>query len=463
MKRKILRQIWPLQLYGKIFLSFVGILLLSGFLTSALFRHTMRGSFRESTHRYLHAQVNLLRETLRLKRSTAEKEELLRKIAQDYRGRLWVTRDKRLLFRTFPGQVPVLRGGHLHREGDMYTGFHFEGGVHLYLSFPVKLREGEESRLHFVLDRPGSGEEEPTFLPGLLLVGLLIALLVLPLSRLITGRIRHLESSSLRLAEGDLSHRVEIRGSDELAQLGRSFNAMAEKIEILVRGSRELTANISHELRSPLARIRLAEELIEEGLTKEISPSLRRHLDTIRSEVEELDVLIGRILQLSRIDFQFPERPGETFDPEPLLEELLERMRNGFERKGMRISFIRECDGSLVKGVREDLRIALSSLLENAQKFSPANGEVLLRCEKGYREIRLVLENSSAFSYEGREMEKLFEPFYREKETREEGTGLGLAVARKIGEREFGRIRALWRENRFVIELALPSLPGSWH
>ncbi len=91
------------------------------------------------------------------------------------------------------------------------------------------------------------------------------ALLIIPVSRIITSRLEQLRQSAQTLAEGNLAHRAAVRGRDEIGELARAFNRMADKLETMIINGKELTANISHELRTPLTRIRIAEEMLREA------------------------------------------------------------------------------------------------------------------------------------------------------------------------------------------------------
>jgi two-component system sensor histidine kinase CpxA len=139
---------------------------------------------------------------------------------------------------------------------------------------------------------------------GLLIIGLMAALLIIPVSRIITNRLEQLRQSALFIAEGNLTHRVAIRGRDEIGDLAQAFNRMADKMEVMIRSGKELTANISHELRTPLTRIRIAEEMLREKWESAVKDQEGRYLDAIREDILELDRLIGRILELSKMEIQ---------------------------------------------------------------------------------------------------------------------------------------------------------------
>ncbi|MGQ9631522.1 MAG: sensor histidine kinase [bacterium] len=278
---------------------------------------------------------------------------------------------------------------------------------------------------------------------GLIGIGGFIALLLLPVSRLITNPIKELHRSALRIADGDLTHRTNIKTKDEIGDLGDAFNQMAEKIERMIKGNRELTANISHELRSPLTRIRIAEELIREGLNEE-NGDIRKYLDSIQKEISELDSLIGQILLLSKLDIS--ERPFQMdkIDLESVMIEILERMKPLIERNEIQI------ESEIAPGIppvladREAIKTALSNIVDNAVKFCPPGGRVEVSIKPEGGGVRISLANSCDPIPED-DLRRIFDPFYRVEGggRKTEGAGLGLAITKKIIEGHAGTIEAV--------------------
>ena len=312
-------------------------------------------------------------------------------------------------------------------------------------------------RLHLFFERREK-EHPEGFGLGLIIIGIVVALLVIPISRYITKRVKGLSESASRIADGELSHRATVKGKDEIGELGRTFNRMATKLERMIEGGKELTANVSHELRTPLARIRVAEELHRdklEKLEKLDHEDLDRHLNDIREDIEELDGLIGRILDLSKMDLHDAPLNLEIIDPSKLINELLERLENRFGHKGLNLTKELSFEPPFIadKGA---LRTAISNILDNAVKFSPENGELSVKMgpENGWLHIS-VTNSSDPMSEE--DLEKIFEPFYRTKEALKKGAGLGLAITKKIVERHGGKIKAINTEQGLQIQIKLPS------
>ena len=270
-------------------------------------------------------------------------------------------------------------------------------------------------------------EHQRTPLPllaTLALLALVVALVAYPMTRRLTRQLESLKQAVEALGAGDFNTRVETRGCDEVSSLAKSFNLAAERIESLLQAHKHLLANASHELRSPLTRIRLALEM----QSKAPSPSMQNEL---RQDVAELDHLIEEILLASRLDTMREPLQAEAVDLAALLAEECARCDVQCEAEPME-----------VKGDTHLLRRLLRNLLENARRHG---GEVLqasLAQSDGMALIR-VCDNGQGVAET--ERERIFEPFYRPAGSREkEGShGLGLALVKQIALRHGGHVRCL--------------------
>jgi two-component system sensor histidine kinase CpxA len=215
---------------------------------------------------------------------------------------------------------------------------------------------------------------------------------------------------------------------------------MADKVERMIQGGRELTANVSHELRSPLARIRIAEEILRERWKKRDYQDCERHLDNVRQDIEELDRLIGSILVLSKLDMQEAYLKREPFDPSDLIQELLEQFKPSISRRSLRLMTDLSFDLPIL-GDRNAVRTALSNILDNAVKFTPEGGSIIVTMHPQGDRVQISVTNSfQALSTE--DLTRIFEPFYRTERAHVTGSGLGLAITRKTLERQGGSIEA---------------------
>lgn len=272
---------------------------------------------------------------------------------------------------------------------------------------------------------------------GLLLMALLAALGTWPLARYLSRRIEALRQQADALAQGDLSARAEVHGCDEIAQLANRFNQAAERIEALVNSQRTMLASASHELRSPLARIRMASSLIGDD-----RPELQQQ---IVRDIAELDVLIGDLLLASRLSSDTPQLKLENIDLLGLAAE--EANRVGASLCGEPVEI--QADARL-------LRHLLRNLLENSRRHA-AGSPVEIRICAEQAEVVLRVRDSGPGVPET-ERERIFEPFYRPPGTAEtgEGAGYGLALVRRIARLHGGDVVCLPCETGACFELRMP-------
>jgi signal transduction histidine kinase len=284
---------------------------------------------------------------------------------------------------------------------------------------------------------------------GLILLGFAAALGIgaYPLVRRLTGRLERLRARVEDLGSGDLSARVAVEGNDEIAALATSFNEAAARIERLVEAQKTTLASASHELRSPLARMRVAIELLGD----DARPEIRARLE---ADIRELDELIGELLLTSRLDAAPELDRTERVDLLALLAE--EAARTGAEL-ATSAETGRNGDASLPGNARL-LRRLVRNLLENARRHA-AGSPVEAELTSGAEVVILRVCDRGPGVPES-ERERIFEPFYRPAGMREsgEGAGLGLALVRQIAELHRGTARCLPREGGgSCFEVRLPA------
>jgi two-component system sensor histidine kinase CpxA len=329
-----------------------------------------------------------------------------------------------------------------------------KGDAKLYAVIPIRLEVEKSAELHVLFVKRKPAHPEEGFGLGLGMIGLVIALLVIPVSRLISKPINELRHSAQRIAEGDLSHRAKVKRKDEIGKLGRAFNHMADRLEKMIRGGRELTAHISHELRTPLARIRIAEEMLREKLERQNYKDLARYLNEIREDVEELDALIGRILMLSKLDLKENPLSFQPVNPVDLMEGILSRLTPALEQKSLHLTTDFSFESPLW-GDADALQTTFSNLLENAIKYSPPGGRVSVEMKATGDDMEILVTNTANRIPE-QDLEKLFEPFHRVGARNEAGFGLGLAIVRKTVEAHRGTVDACNVEQGFRVRIRLP-------
>jgi len=458
----------PGKLYIKIFLSFLLVLIVTEILIFGLFVFSAGRSFRYRFERYAGAQAlvakEFIEEIIRSESETPPVEntslkDLILRLGETYGAKVWLAGPDGIpLLKSFSGDIPekIVRVAEERAKnfGQFKIYRNFKRRHLFYITIPVEIQKGEMGSLHFS-ENMETAHLEGAFAVGLLGIGIVIALLVIPVSRFITVRVKGLRASAIRIAEGDLSHRVMVKGKDEIGELGHSFNRMADELERMIRGGRELTANISHELRSPLARIRIAEELLRERLERGDKKDLNRHLDDIQEDIEELDRLIGSILLLSKLDIQETALKLEPFDLSDLINELLKRSEPAISHRGLRVMTVLSSDQP-VFGERDSLKTALSNIIDNAVKFTPEKGHVITKMHLE-KDFFIISVTNSFEELSKEELTRIFEPFYRTEISGAAGSGLGLAITKKIIERHGGTIEAINSSKGLKIQIRLPA------
>ncbi|HEU4376887.1 MAG TPA: HAMP domain-containing sensor histidine kinase [Telluria sp.] len=264
------------------------------------------------------------------------------------------------------------------------------------------------------------------FVAMLMAIALVVALGAYPFVRRLTVRLERLQHSVEAWGDGALSTRVAVEGKDEVARLAASFNHSAARIESLVGAQKSLLANASHELRSPLARIRMAAELMADQATPEVGAELRRN-------VAELDQLIGEVLLASRLDAVAAGAPTlEEVDLTGLLAEECARANAALD-----------AGAHVLQGDPRLLRRMVRNLLENAVRYG-AGSAVTVRLEAGAQALRLDVCDGGA-GIPAAERERVFEPFYRVPGASEAagGVGLGLSLVRQIARHHGGDAHCL--------------------
>ena len=285
----------------------------------------------------------------------------------------------------------------------------------------------------------------PALIVSLLLLFIAVAIGAWPVANRLTRRLKALRQGVEAFGAGQLQHRVEVEGSDEVAALAQSFNQAAQRIEDLISAHRSLLANASHELRSPLARLKMAVAMMAE-LPPERSGALRQEID---QDIRELDALVEEVLLASRLD----ARADIERQPVDLLGLLAEEAR----RVGALVEAAPK-GASLVLGDERLIRRAVRNLLENAKRYGGQVEPVLVTLDVvagGAVEIA-VSDRGTGVPQDQRE--RIFDPFYRLPGHAEHagGVGLGLSLVRQIALRHGGEVRCEAREgggSRFVVRL----------
>lgn len=370
-------------------------------------------------------------------------------IAEEQRAQNSTTPPSREMVLKGPEGEVLVEGRGNRISGSPVDGVRFEiaardGQVYELWMAPREWREGRppprDGAVAFWL-RPPFG-----FLWMLGLVGVAVVVGVFPIIRRLLKRLENLQRGVKRFGEGDLSVRVPEHGHDEVADLAHQFNAAAARIETLMTSHKSLLANASHELRSPLTRIRMGLEFMGDD------PASARAKAEIQRNIGELDQLVDEILLASRLDSsEVDVGTVESVDLIGLAAEECARIDADLEM---------QTDGPLeVQGIAKLLRRAVRNLLENARRYS--EGEITLSLSK-QDGMALIRVEDHGPGVPKAQRERIFEKFYRlpGASERSGGVGLGLSLVRSIAERHGGTVHCEGRQDgrsgaSFVICLPL--------
>ncbi|MEQ9462386.1 MAG: ATP-binding protein [Haliea sp.] len=280
---------------------------------------------------------------------------------------------------------------------------------------------------------------------------LVSGLLCYLLSRLLTRRLGGLRQAAAKLADGDLAVRLAVRGrgGDETDDLARDFNRMAAQLQQRIDAQRRLLADVSHELRSPLARLRVALALAEQNPT-----AAGLQLERIEREASRLDELIAELLRSQSDQLAMDEH----IDLVPLLRDLCNDASFEGRESGRRVDLQTDCGQALVLGDGGRLRKAFDNVLRNALYYSPRDTVVAVAISATAGEIRVSVQDQGPGIPAG-ELERIFDEFYRVDSARARetgGYGLGLAIARRAIIQHGGTITARNTGPGLRMDITLP-------
>lgn len=339
---------------------------------------------------------------------------------------------------------------------------------------PSARSEEKRELIAVVLDRPGDGRyvatsaqrkppiwsvylEQQTLGYRLIAIAVVTGAISILMARFLSRPIRTLQTAARELAEGDLSVRVtpKLKAADsETLALGAELDRMAARIEALFDGQRRLLRDVSHELRSPLARLNIALEL----LRRKSPPESKDALDRIEREAIRLDEMIGELLTLSRLDAG-GEIELQSVDFAALLENIAEDVAFEATEFGATLALQTPSEPLNVPANEELLRRTVENLLRNAIRFTARGSAVEVELKRSAQQLQLCIRDHGPGVPETA-LESIFEPFYRVEEHRARkagGTGIGLAIARRATIAHGGTLTAANAEGGgLIVKLTLP-------
>jgi signal transduction histidine kinase len=315
----------------------------------------------------------------------------------------------------------------------------------------VVARKTQHGRYWFILSVPGEAAPGWIFPTGQLWVLGAVVLLCYWLARYLTSPLRSLQVALERFGQGDFSARTGSKRSDELGQLARTFDQMAERIQNLVAAQRRLLLDISHELRSPLARLRVAVELARSGSNRDAA------LDRIEKEAERLNALVGELLQATRAEVD----PQSVRTQPVRLDDLIAGIVSdcSIEASARGCSLVFDAPGPVtVAGDAELLRRAAENVIRNAIRYAPPQTPVEVRLAPNGAAARIQVRDYGPGVPE-ESLSHIFDAFYRVEGDRNResgGVGLGLAIARRAVELHKGTLLARNAHPGLLVEMDLP-------
>jgi len=255
----------------------------------------------------------------------------------------------------------------------------------------------------------------------------------------IASPLRALARTVDRLGAGDLNARVNSSRGDEIGDLSRAFDRMAERIGTLLTAERRLLQDVSHELRSPLARLSFAAELVRTAEDREAAVA------RLKKEIQRLTDLVGALLQVTRAEGDPSSTSPEEVRLDTLVDEVVEDCRVEAAARGCSIALADS--GQLeVRGDRELLRRAIENVVRNSIRYAPPESAVDVRLDRAKDTARISVRDRGPGVPE-ESLQKIFQPFFRVDDSRDSstgGTGLGLAIAKRAVGVHHGE---LWANN----------------
>lgn len=344
-------------------------------------------------------------------------------------------------YRDMPEVEAAMRGGVVVVERTD------ENGVkRLYTASPItnSLHKPMTVQLSVPLDNLRSLIWERWLSLGLIsaLVMLLALVAVTWLSQSIIHPLYILRESAVQLSQGDLSHRVDYHGQDEIGEVAQAFNEMAQQVENMLEEQRAFASNTSHELRTPLTTIRLRTEALRYEQPPLEAEIRERYIAEVDDEVNRMTALIEDLTLLSRLDAGRAELGKNEIDFARLVPSVENRMLPQATTKNITLVVTVADEMLPVKASLHHLTVVFRNVLDNAIKYTPEGGEVRWTVAKVDGQVRSTIEDTGR-GIQPEQLPHLFERFYRGDKARSRdvpGTGLGLSIVKSIVEAYGGTI-----------------------
>ena len=315
----------------------------------------------------------------------------------------------------------------------------------------IKAQRSPDGQYWIVNTGLSEGPHLWTFLPYYFLVIGATLLLCWLASVGVISPIRRIAASIALFGQGNLSVRVQTRRQDEIGQLGRSFNQMAERLQRLIVSERRLLGDISHELRSPLARLKFAIKLAR------TSADNKAALDRIERDVDRITSLVADIVEITFIESDPAAHRAKIEPTGEIVDDVVRDCAVEAEMRGCRIAVNGRLAGQ-VQGNRELLRRAVENVLRNAIRYSPEHSTIDVSISEDSRAAIIVIRDYGPGVPEDT-LTRIFDPFFRVEEARDAtsgGSGLGLSIAKQAVQVHHGTIVAENASPGLRVQIAIP-------
>lgn len=268
----------------------------------------------------------------------------------------------------------------------------------------------------------------------------LAAVIAIITSKSLSRPIKRITSTAAQIRSGDLTARTRLTGTDEIGQLGETFDSMATSLERDIKFEHRLTSDVAHELRTPLMAMLVTVEAMQDG----VLPADDEHFETVASEVRRLSRLVDAMLHLSRIENNRRQLKLERTDVVYLMKSLVSMQHQLFKARNVHLRFDdktsrHECYAEIDPDL---IREAVTNIMSNALRYTPANGWVIVSVAHE-RHDALISVRDTGIGIAEEDIPKMFSRFWRSEASRERvkgGLGVGLAITKEIVDQHNGKI-----------------------
>lgn len=336
----------------------------------------------------------------------------------------------------------VLVSNQMYKAGDHVSDTDLKNGVvitqnnkvvGILIPMPMPF-EGQPRELEFI------ERINLTLLYGALIGAVIALLLGIFLSRTITRPIRELTHATHAVSEGDLSQQVPVRSKDEIGELAQAFNKMSTELLRSVNARKQMTADIAHELRTPLSLILGHAEAVHDGV---LPPSVE-NFEIIREEATRLEHLVNDLRTLSLADAGELPISMQPIEPQRLILEVASLYQHQAQQKNISLETDVAPDLSTIEVDPGRMTQVLTNIMDNALRHTPAGGRILLAATETDDFVELSVQDSGP-GLSADDLARIFERFYRADRSRQRedgGSGLGLAIAKSIVQAHGGQLSA---------------------